>query len=201
MEIIMNNNTHVTNRPYREALRRLVLSAMFLAIGLVLPFFTGQIPQLGSMLLPMHIPVLLCGLICGWQYGALIGAVLPLFRFVLFGMPPIYPTGIAMAVELCIYGLAIGFIYGMFKKQGLPAVYVSLVIAMILGRVAWGGSMTVLLSMQGNSFTFAAFLSGALLNAVPGIILQLLLIPAVMSSLHLTGLTRFRGRPAKEEKA
>ena len=197
----MNNNNQLTKRPYREALRRLVLAAMFLAIGLILPFFTGQIQQIGNMLLPMHIPVLLCGLICGWQYGALVGAVLPLFRFVLFGMPPIYPTGIAMAVELCIYGLAIGFIFGMFKKQSLLAVYVSLVVAMILGRVAWGGSMTVLLSMQGNSFTFAAFLSGAILNAIPGIILQLLLIPAVMSSLHLTGLSRFRGRPTKEDKA
>ena len=197
----MNNNNQLTKRPYREALRRLVLAAMFLAIGLILPFFTGQIQQIGNMPLPMHIPVLLCGLICGWQYGALVGAVLPLFRFVLFGMPPIYPTGIAMAVELCIYGLAIGFIFGMFKKQGLLAVYVSLVVAMILGRVAWGGSMTVLLSMQGNSFTFAAFLSGAILNAIPGIILQLLLIPAVMSSLHLTGLSRFRGRTAKEDKA
>ena len=197
----MNNNNQLTKRPYREALRRLVLAAMFLAIGLILPFFTGQIQQIGNMLLPMHIPVLLCGLVCGWQYGALVGAVLPLFRFVLFGMPPIYPTGIAMAVELCIYGLAIGFIFGMFKKQGLLAVYVSLVVAMILGRVAWGGSMTVLLSMQGNSFTFAAFLSGAILNAIPGIILQLLLIPAVMSSLHLTGLSRFRGRTAKEDKA
>lgn len=197
----MNNNNQLTKRPYREALRRLVLAAMFLAIGLILPFFTGQIQQIGNMLLPMHIPVLLCGLICGWQYGALVGAVLPLFRFVLFGMPPIYPTGIAMAVELFIYGLAIGFIFGMFKKQGLLAVYVSLVVAMILGRVAWGGSMTVLLSMQGNSFTFAAFLSGAILNAIPGIILQLLLIPAVMSSLHLTGLSRFRGRTAKEDKA
>ena len=197
----MNNNNQLTKRPYREALRRLVLAAMFLAIGLILPFFTGQIQQIGNMLLPMHIPVLLCGLVCGWQYGALVGAVLPLFRFVLFGMPPIDPTGIAMAVELCIYGLAIGFIFGMFKKQGLLAVYVSLVVAMILGRVAWGGSMTVLLSMQGNSFTFAAFLSGAILNAIPGIILQLLLIPAVMSSLHLTGLSRFRGRTAKEDKA
>ena len=196
----MRDSTQLTKRPYREALRRMVLSAMFLAIGLVLPFFTGQIPQVGSMLLPMHIPVLLCGLICGWQYGALIGAILPLFRFVLFGMPPIYPTAVAMAVELCIYGLAIGFIYGMFKKQGLLSVYVSLVVAMILGRVAWGGSMTVFLSMKESTFTVAAFLSGAILNAIPGIILQLLLIPAIMTSLHHMGLVRFHGCPVKEDK-
>ena len=187
-------------RSYRETLRRLVLSAMFLSIGLVLPFFTGQIPQIGNMLLPMHIPVLLCGLICGWQYGALIGAILPLLRFALFSMPPLYPTALAMAVELCIYGLAIGFIYSMFKKQGIIPVYISLIVAMILGRVVWGGSMTVLMAMMDNAFTAKAFLAGAVLNAIPGIILQLLLIPAIMSSLHATGLQRFSGHPTKEDR-
>ena len=194
-----------SNRPIkpngRDALRRMVLSAMFLAIGLVLPFFTGQIPQLGNMLLPMHIPVMLCGLICGWQYGAVVGLTLPLLRSVLFGMPPLYPTAISMAVELCVYGLAIGFIYGLFKKQSILSVYVSLIPAMILGRITWGGCQTVLLSMQGTAFTAQAFLAGAILNAVPGIILQLLLIPAIMSSLHHTGLQRFCGYSGREEKA
>ena len=197
----MTNRNQITKRSYRDTLRRLVLSAMFMAIGLVLPFFTGQIQQIGNMLLPMHIPVLLCGLICGWQYGALIGAILPLLRFALFSMPVLYPNGLAMSVELCIYGLAIGFIYSMFKKQGIVAVYISLIAAMILGRVVWGGSMTVLLSMKDNVFTASAFLAGAVLNAIPGIILQLLLIPAIMSSLHATGLQRFRGHPAKEERS
>lgn len=82
---------------------------MFVAIGVVLPFFTGQIPQIGNMLLPMHIPVLLCGLICGWQYGGMVGFILPLLRTMLFGMPVLYPTGIAMAFELAAYGLVIGF--------------------------------------------------------------------------------------------
>ena len=197
----MTNQNQLTKRSYRDTLRRLVLSAMFLSIGLVLPFFTGQIQQIGNMLLPMHIPVLLCGLICGWQYGALIGAILPLLRFALFGMPMLYPNALAMSVELCIYGLAIGFIYSMFKRQGIIAVYISLIVAMILGRVVWGGSMTVLLTMKDNTFTAAAFLAGAVLNAIPGIILQLLLIPAIMSSLHATGLQRFRGHPAKEDRS
>ena len=179
---------------------RLTYAALCLALAIVLPFLTGQIPQIGNMLLPMHIPVLLCGLICGWQYGALIGAILPLLRFALFSMPPLYPTALAMAVELCIYGLAIGFIYSMFKKQGIIPVYISLVVAMILGRVVWGGSMTVLLAMKDNTFTTSAFLAGAVLNAIPGIILQLLLIPAIMSSLHATGLQRFKGRLVQEEK-
>ena len=194
----MKNQRYFIRIMGRDALRRMVLSAMFLAIGLVLPFVTGQIPQIGSMLLPMHIPVLLCGLICGWQYGAVVGATLPLLRSILFTMPPLYPTAISMAVELCIYGLAIGFIYGLFKKQNLLAVYVALIPSMILGRIAWGGCQTVLLSMQGNTFTIQAFLAGALLNAVPGIIIQLLLIPAVMTTLHHTGLHRFSGNPSKE---
>ena len=68
-----------------QSVKNLTLSAMFLAIGLVLPFLTGQIPEIGSLLLPMHIPVFLCGLICGWQYGAVVGFILPLLRNLLFG--------------------------------------------------------------------------------------------------------------------
>lgn len=92
-------------------LKNLTLAALFLALGLVLPFFTGQIPQIGSMLLPMHIPVFLCGLICGWQYGAAVGFIVPLMRSVLFGMPPLFPTATAMAFELLTYGLVVGLLY------------------------------------------------------------------------------------------
>ena len=84
--------------------KKMTLSAMFLAIGMVLPFLTGQIPEVGNMMLPMHIPVLLCGLICGWQYGAVLGFVLPLLRYLIFGMPVLFPTGTAMTFELMTYG-------------------------------------------------------------------------------------------------
>ena len=77
-------------------LRNLIFSAMCLAIGLILPFFTGQIQQIGSMLLPMHLPVLICGMICGWGWGGLIGFILPLLRFAIFGMPPIFPQGVSL---------------------------------------------------------------------------------------------------------
>ena len=97
------------------SLKNLVLSAMFLAIGLVLPFFIGQIPAIGKMLLPMHIPVLLCGLICGWQWGLGVGFVLPLLRSVLFGFPAMYPNAIGMAFELSVYGLVIGYLYAHSK--------------------------------------------------------------------------------------
>lgn len=171
---------------------KLVLSALFLALCLVLPIITGGIPTIGNMLLPMHIPVLFCGLICGWQYGLVIGFVAPLLRSVLFGMPPMYPVALAMAFELAAYGLIIGLVYGLIRKHGLAALYTSLIAAMIGGRLIWGLAEIVLLGLRGNAFTMQAFLSGALLTAVPGIILQLVLIPAVMVGLDRTGVVRFR---------
>ena len=93
----------------KKHIQNLTLSSMFLALGIVLPFLTGQIPKVGNMLLPMHIPVLLCGLICSWQWGALVGFITPLLRFSLFGAPPM-PMGISMAFELCAYGQVFTFI-------------------------------------------------------------------------------------------
>lgn len=171
-------------------IRKLTLSAMFLAIGQVLPLLTGQIPQIGSMLLPMHIPVLLCGLICGWQYGGIVGFVTPLLRNVLFGMPPM-PGAISMAFELATYGLVIGLLYQRGRWKCLFALYRSMLIAMLAGRAVWGVAQTVVLGLNGKSFSFAMFLSGAFLNAVPGIILQLVFIPAVMVALDRTGLVPF----------
>ena len=178
-------NTHAKTYP-------LVLSALFLALCLVLPIVTGGIPAIGNMLLPMHIPVLLCGLICGWQYGLVVGFVAPLLRSVLFGMPPMYPVAIAMAFELAAYGLIIGLVYAAVHKRGVAALYISLLTAMVGGRLVWGLAEVVLLGMAGNAFTLQAFLSGALLSAVPGILLQLVLIPAVMVALDRTGVVRFQ---------
>lgn len=160
--------------------KKIVLSAMFIAIGIVLPFFTGQIQYIGNMLLPMHIPVFLCGLICSWQYGAAVGFILPLLRSLLFSMPPLYPNAIAMAIELATYGLVTGFLFACFKRKNLRAVYLSIVPAMLAGRLMWGLTQTALLGFGGKSFTFAAFLAGGFANAVPGIVLQLVLLPSVM---------------------
>ena len=177
-----------------DALRRLTLSAMFLAVGLILPFFTGQIQQIGQMLCPMHLPVLLCGLVCGWQYGTLVGLVLPPLRSVLFGMPVLFPTAAAMAVELAVYGASIGILYALFKKQNVFTVYFALIPAMLLGRAAWGGAQALFLNLKGTTFTWQAFMAGAFVNALPGIILQLVLIPTIMALLHATGALRFRGK-------
>lgn len=178
-----------------HSLKNLVLSAMFLAVGLVLPFFIGQIPAIGKMLLPMHIPVLLCGLICGWQWGLGVGFILPLLRSLLFGMPAMYPTAVAMAFELACYGAVIGFLYARSKYQCVKALYKCLIPAMLAGRLVWGGVMFLLMGLSGSAFTLEAFLAGSVLNAIPGIVLQLILIPAVMVLLDRTKLVRF-SRPA-----
>ena len=154
-------------------LKNMALAALFLAIGLVLPFFTGQIPAVGKMLLPMHIPVLLCGLICGWQWGLGVGFVLPVLRSVLFSMPVMYPTATAMAFELAAYGAVIGYLYARSKWRCVKALYKCLIPAMIAGRIVWGAVMVVLMGLGGNAFTWELFLGGALLNALPGIALQL----------------------------
>ena len=162
----------------------MILSAVLLAVGMVLPMLTIQIKEIGDSLLPMHIPVMLCGLLCGWQYGGFIGFILPVLRSVIFGMPPIYPNAVWMALELAAYGVAIGLVYAAFKRQNILSVYVSLVSAMLLGRVVWGVAKAVLLGVGGKPFTLTMFWVGGFVDAVPGIILQLILIPLLVTVLN-----------------
>ena len=183
----------------KKNVRNLTMSALFLALGLVLPIFTGQIPQIGSMLLPMHIPFFLCGLICGGPWGALVGLILPLLRSVLFGMPPLFPTAIAMCFELMTYGFVAGFLYNRSRWQCVIALYRSMIASMVAGRLVWGVAQIVLLGLSGSAFTLQAFMAGALLNAIPGIVLQLLLIPAIMVALNRTGLVPFKQTKAVSE--
>lgn len=173
-------------------IKNLILSAMFLAIGLVLPLLTGQIQQIGNMLLPMHFPVFLCALICGWKHGLAVGFIMPLMRSFVFSMPPMYPAAIAMSFELLTYGLVAGFLYERSSWQCTRALYRSLIAAMLAGRTVWAVAQIVLLGIAGNTFTAQMFLAGAFINAIPGIILQLVLIPAIMVALNRIGLVRFR---------
>ena len=175
--------TKTSNR----AIRRMVSAAVCLALCMVLPFLTGQIPQVGSALSPMHIPVLLAGFLCGPWWAMAVGAVAPLLRFALFGMPPIFPTGVAMCFELAAYGLVSGLLYARLPKKTVN-IYVSLVAAMLAGRVVWGIVMAVLMGLSGSAFTWAAFMAGAFVNAVPGIIVHILLIPIIVLALRKAGL-------------
>lgn len=161
----------------------MVLSAFFLALCLVLPFLTGQIPAVGSRISPMHIPVLLCGFVCGWQWGLIVGLVAPILRSMLFGMPPMMPTAAAMAFEMAAYGAVSGFLYARLPRSN-GFVYVSLIAAMLAGRVVWGLVSIVLYGVMGSAFTFQAFLAGAFVNAVPAIILHIALIPVIIIALR-----------------
>lgn len=171
----------------RIQLRRLTFSAFYLAIALVLPFLTGQIPQIGAMLSPMHIPVLLCGFLCGWPWGLAVGLIAPVLRSLLFGMPQMFPTAVAMTFELAAYGALAGILYKVFPKRNV-FIYLSLILAMIGGRLVWGGAQYVILGLAGSSFSFTAFFAGAVTAAIPGIILHIVLIPVLVMMLKTAGL-------------
>lgn len=170
-----------------DRIQKLTYAALYLAIALALPFLTGQIPEIGAMLAPMHIPVLLCGFICGWPWGLAVGLIAPLLRSLLFGMPALYPTAIAMTFELAAYGALAGILYRHLPR-GIWSVYVSLILAMIGGRLVWGAAEYLLLLARGTAFTPELFLAGAVLNAIPGIILHIVLIPVLVIALEKAGL-------------
>lgn len=181
------------------SVRQLVLTALFLALAFVLPLLTGQVPKVGNMLCPMHFPVLLCGFVLGGPWGLAVGFAAPLLRSVLFGMPPLFPTAIAMCFELMTYGFVAGFLYNRSRWQCVIALYRSMIASMVAGRLVWGVAQIVLLGLSGSAFTLQAFMAGALLNAIPGIVLQLLLIPAIMVALNRTGLVPFKQTKAVSE--
>lgn len=131
------------------------------------------------------------------------GFVLPLLRSAIFGMPVFFPTAIGMAFELMTYGLVAGlFLYSLSKWKCLLALYRSLLIAMLAGRVVWGIVQTIQLGVFGSGSSVQMFLAGAFINAVPGIIAQLILILVIMLALGRTGLVPFKvSRGAQNEKA
>ncbi len=186
--------TCIENKKRREIMqhsktKQLTLSALFLALALALPFLTGQIPQIGSMLSPMHFPVFMCALIVGGRYGMAVGFISPILRSLIFGMPPLFPVAIAMAFEMAIYGLVASLIY-FSGKRNIVRLYASLITAMIAGRIVWGIVQFILLSATGGSFTFQMFLSGALLSAIPGIVAQLIIVPIVVKAVEGSSVKR-----------
>lgn len=163
-------------------IRRLTWSAIWLALALVLPFLTGQIPTVGSMLCPMHIPVLLCGFTCGWPWGVLVGFVAPPLRMVLFSMPPPV-VAIPMAFELAAYGFVSGLLYKKLPRSRMN-IYVTLISAMVIGRLVWGAVKFVMMGLSTSAFPLSAFIAGAVTTAIPGIILHIVLIPLIVMLLE-----------------
>lgn len=163
---------------FRSKTNKITVTGVLIALGVLIPSMFHLFGQLGSIFLPMHIPVLLCGLLCGAPYGAICGVVVPLLSSIISGMPPIYPVGLSMMVELATYGLVSGICYPKMKK-----IYPALITAMLAGRVVYGIFNTILYGVAGNGYSFAAFVSGAFVTALPGIIIQLVLIPLLITAL------------------
>lgn len=164
---------------------KITYAALCLALAMVLPFLTMQIPQIGKALAPMHIAIFLCGFLCGGAYGAVVGFTAPLLRSVTLGMPLLFPDAVVMAFELLAYGLFSGMFYKAFPKK-IPYIYLSLVLSMICGRIVWGIVKFAISGFTNTAFPFSAFIAGAVTNALPGIILHLLLVPIIIIALRKT---------------
>lgn len=159
-----------------------VLAGIFLAIAMVLPIFTAQIPQIGKALCPMHIPVLLAGYFCGPWLGMAVGFIAPLLRSFIFAAPVLMPNAVGMCFELATYGFIAGYLYRYLPKTKFN-LYFSLICAMVIGRVVWGVSRVVLLRLGDYAFSWSAFIAGALLDCIPGIIVQIILVPLLVMAL------------------
>lgn len=170
-------------------LYQLVLTAILLALGMVLPFLTGQIPTIGQAVSPLHIPVFICGLTCGWGWGAALGVALPLLRSVVFGMPPLVAVAIPMAFELAVYGAVCGLLYPLLRKalkqnNHLPAMLLALVVAMVAGRLVGGTAKAVVMGVTGKGYTFQAFIAGYFTGTAVGALIHVVLVPAVTLALE-----------------
>ena len=163
----------------KTSTRNLVLAGLFIALGIVLPQFIGHIGELGQRLLPMHIPVLLAGFVCGWPYGLVVGFITPILKSVITAMPPMFPGAITMSFELAAYGLMTGLMYKLFPKKD-AYVYPALLISMLVGRIVWGIVSLILIGLSGEAFTWQMFIAGAFVNAIPGIIIQIIVIPIIV---------------------
>ncbi len=166
-------------------IKDIVIASLFIALGIVLPFLTGSNQQLGSVFLLMHIPTLIAGLVLGFKYGFLVGLITPFLRSILVGMPPLFPIAITMMFELASYGLFIGLAYKLLPKRPL-FVYVSLSISLILGRVIWGLAAKIFYGLAGMTFTFDKFITAGFVTSLPGITIQIVLVPLLFISLKRT---------------
>ena len=155
-----------------------------IALCMFLPFITGQIADLGNALLPMHLPVLIASYTVGAPYAALVGLVSPILRSLIFSAPTLFPRAVAMSVELAFLGFFAGIVFGTVRLPRLASIYISLVSGMLISRVAWGATQALILGFGENGFTLSYFISEAVLLSLPGIVLQLVLVPLLISALY-----------------
>ena len=176
----------MTENNRSKEIRRLTTAAVCFALCMVLPFITGQIPEIGMALSPMHIPVLIAGFVVGPIYATVIGFFAPLVRFMWFQFPPM-PNALAMSFELAAYGVVSGILYRVLPKK-VASIYISLIVAMLVGRVIWGAARVIMLGLMDTEFSWEMFIGSAFVGAVPGIVLHIVVIPVIIIALKRAGL-------------
>lgn len=182
-----------------STVKKITVCAVCIALCVVLPPVFHML-ALGSILSPMHIPVLLCGLVCGWPYGLFCGVAGPLAAYLINGQPGAAML-MSMVPELAVYGLTCGLLMKLIHTGKLYAdLYCALVPAMLLGRVAGGVARALLLMGGSEQYTLAMWAAAYLVQAIPGIILHLILIPALAAALMKARLipARYPRLPAEE---
>ena len=161
-----------------SGIKKMVLTGLLIALGLILPMALHSIPHAAIVLLPMHIPVLLCGIVCGFPFGLACGILTPLLSHLATSMPPaaILPS---MVCELAVYGTVSSLLMGLVPvKNRYVKVYISLIGAMLAGRLVFG-ILNALIFMAGN-YSTQIWITHAFVTALPGIVIQLVLIPALI---------------------
>jgi len=169
----------------RFSSRNIALTSFFLALGIVLPMVFHQFALAGRIFLPMHIPVFLAGIFVGPLSGIVVGALSPVISFFLMGMPPPYAVPL-MAMELPIYGLSIGLLC---RVRRIPLV-LALVLSMILGRIGFALGLLILGQFVSLPYGLSAFLKVSFVTGLPGIVLQIVLIPAIVKGVSVVGKIR-----------
>lgn len=156
-------------------IKKLTLAGLFLALSILIPmvFHLSGVP--GQVFLPMHIPVLLCGFVCGKKYGFIVGAVAPLINTLIIGMPILYPISISMVFELAAYGFFAGLFYEKFNK-----VIPSLIVSMLIGRLIRVIATFLITVPFGGKFIFMGILGALFVTSIWGIAIQLILIPLII---------------------
>jgi ubiquinone/menaquinone biosynthesis C-methylase UbiE/predicted membrane protein len=162
---------------------KMTRAAMMIALGVLLPMAFHAIPNAGGIFLPMHLPVLLAGFLCGPFYGALVGVVTPLLSSLWTGMPPVAMLP-GMIAELCAYGFFSGLFYRLIKTKNLYLdLYACLLLSMLLGRLVGGFANAMIYLSKSKSYTWQIFLTGYFVTGIWGILIQLVAIPLIMVAL------------------
>jgi len=171
---------------FMQKTKKTAFTGLCVALGLLLPLAFHFIPGGGSVFLPMHIPVLLCGLVCGWRYGFACGVLAPLASHLMTGMPPsaVLP---GMLCELAVYGVVSGLLLErVWPQKNTLNIYLSMIGAMLSGRIVAGIVKAAIFNV--GEYSLEIWIAGSFIKAIPGILLQLAVIPVIVIALTKAGM-------------